>query len=56
VPPPVSSANRIFRPLVLTLKWILVLVAVIVHLVVIPFVELVRELGSRLRRGFAPRR
>jgi hypothetical protein len=52
----VSSSNapvaRITRALVLPFRWLLVLLAVLVSVIVVPIVELVADIFGLVRRAF----
>lgn len=50
-----APVNRFASALVMALRWIAVLVAVVISIVVVPIVELVGDLFGLLRRAFAPR-
>ena len=52
----VSLPERFARALVVAAKWLLVLFAVFVSIVIVPIVELGREIAARVRRLFAGQR
>jgi hypothetical protein len=49
----VPSPTRIASALVAAVKWIVVLIAVVAYVVVVPIIELARELSAFVRRALA---